>query len=147
VASAVWEALGPVYGAGTQEGAGCWSLATTGALAKTDGRQTIEPASHIFPLDSQGSHMDPSGLTYLVGRYYDPATGQSLSVDPAVMTTGQPYSRTDDDPLKSTDPTGSRVDQASRRSWGVRATGAAPDLGTIPSGLVNRLTCSWWGAS
>ncbi len=34
----------------------------------------------------------------LVGRYYDPATDQFLSVDPDVAETGQPYAYTGDDP-------------------------------------------------
>lgn len=42
----------------------------------------------------------------LVGRYYDPATGQFISVDPLVDETGQPYAYTGDDPVNGTDPTG-----------------------------------------
>jgi len=42
----------------------------------------------------------------LVGRYYDPATGQFLTVDPNVAQTGQPYAYTGDDPLNATDPLG-----------------------------------------
>ena len=41
-----------------------------------------------------------------VHRYYDPSTDQFLSVDPAVMQTGQPYVFTGDDPLNVSDPTG-----------------------------------------
>ena len=43
---------------------------------------------------------------YLVGRYYDPATGQFLNVDPLVDETGQPYAYTGDDPVNGTDPLG-----------------------------------------
>ena len=39
----------------------------------------------------------------LVGRYYDPATGQFLSVDPLVDVTGQAYAYTGDDPANGTD--------------------------------------------
>jgi uncharacterized protein RhaS with RHS repeats len=41
-----------------------------------------------------------------VGRYYDPATGQFLSVDPLVDETGQPYAYTGDDPVNAVDPNG-----------------------------------------
>ena len=47
----------------------------------------------------------PSGQS-LVDRYYDPATGQFLSVDPLGGLTGQPYAFTGDDPLNKTDPKG-----------------------------------------
>jgi uncharacterized protein RhaS with RHS repeats len=42
----------------------------------------------------------------LVGRYYDPATDQFMSVDPLVGITGQPYAFTADDPTNETDPLG-----------------------------------------
>jgi hypothetical protein len=42
----------------------------------------------------------------LVGRYYDPTTGQFTSVDPLVDLTDQPYAYTDDDPVNAIDPTG-----------------------------------------
>jgi RHS repeat-associated protein len=41
-----------------------------------------------------------------INRYYDPATGDFLSVDPMVGVTGQPYSYADDDPVNEDDPTG-----------------------------------------
>jgi hypothetical protein len=40
------------------------------------------------------------------GRYYDPATGQFLSVDPALDLTGQPYQYVGDDPVNANDPLG-----------------------------------------
>ena len=45
-------------------------------------------------------------MLYLIGRYYDPATGQFLTVDPLVDETGQPYAYTGDDPVNGTDPLG-----------------------------------------
>lgn len=42
----------------------------------------------------------------LINRYYDPATGQFLNVDPAVGITQAPYTYVDDDPLNATDPNG-----------------------------------------
>jgi uncharacterized protein RhaS with RHS repeats len=41
-----------------------------------------------------------------VGRYYDPATGQFLTVDPLVDETGQPYAYTGGDPVNAKDPAG-----------------------------------------
>ena len=42
----------------------------------------------------------------LVHRYYDPSTGQFLSVDPLVKQTGQPYQYAGSDPANSRDPSG-----------------------------------------
>ena len=39
-------------------------------------------------------------------RYYDPATGQFLSVDPLVASTQQPYAYASDNPGNESDPTG-----------------------------------------
>ena len=41
-----------------------------------------------------------------VHRYYDPVTGQFLSIDPELATTNQPYVYTGDDPVNVNDPTG-----------------------------------------
>ena len=51
---------------------------------------------------------DPESLPpiYLIGRYYDPATGQFLSVDPLVDETGQAYAYTGDNPVNAVDPNG-----------------------------------------
>jgi RHS repeat-associated protein len=58
------------------------------------------------PFAFQGGYTDPSGLIYLINRYYDPSTGQFLSVDPDVAQTGQPYAYDLDDPLNNVDPLG-----------------------------------------
>ena len=42
----------------------------------------------------------------VVGRYYDPSTGQFLSVDPLVDGTGEPYVYAQDNPVNDADPTG-----------------------------------------
>jgi hypothetical protein len=42
----------------------------------------------------------------LVGRYYTPASGQFLSVDPLVDVTGQPYGYAGEDPVNGVDPMG-----------------------------------------
>ena len=54
-----------------------------------------------------GQYLDSeSGLYYLRARYYNPSTGQFLTVDPLVSQTQQPYSYTAGDPINATDPTG-----------------------------------------
>jgi RHS repeat-associated protein len=47
-----------------------------------------------------------TGLLYLRARDYDPATGQFLTVDPALDSTHQPYAYAGNDPVLNTDPTG-----------------------------------------
>jgi RHS repeat-associated protein len=55
-------------------------------------------------------------LTYLIHRYYDPQTGQFLTVDPLLDQTGQPYTYAADDPINADDPDGAvRV-----QPWGFR---------------------------
>jgi RHS repeat-associated protein len=51
-------------------------------------------------------YTDLTGLVYLISRYYDPATGQFLSVDPDVQQTQQPYIYAGDNPLGALDPSG-----------------------------------------
>jgi RHS repeat-associated protein len=58
------------------------------------------------PFGYAGGYTDPTGLIYLINRYYDPGTGQFLSVDPAIGKTGQPYGYTGGDPVNATDPNG-----------------------------------------
>src|SRR5208282_4029887 len=41
-----------------------------------------------------------------VARYYDPARGQFLSIDPAVAETDAPFNYAGDDPVNEVDPTG-----------------------------------------
>ncbi|HVA05777.1 MAG TPA: RHS repeat-associated core domain-containing protein [Acidimicrobiales bacterium] len=44
--------------------------------------------------------------SYTIGRYYDPATGQFLSVDPLADQTRQAYAYTRDNPVNAVDPLG-----------------------------------------
>jgi RHS repeat-associated protein len=87
-------------------------LGSTGALAATFnygafGAATKGTGTVRTPILFAGGYTDEgTGLVYLVHRYYDPASGQFLTVDPALTTTEAPYSYTDDDPLNASDPTG-----------------------------------------
>jgi RHS repeat-associated protein len=58
------------------------------------------------PFGYGGGYTDPSGLIYLVNRYYQPSTGQFISVDPYVVETLEPYSYAAGDPVSQVDPTG-----------------------------------------
>jgi RHS repeat-associated protein len=76
------------------------------AIYSVYGKQTIPSGSKVTPFGFQGSYADPTGLIYLINRYYDPSTDQFLSIDPDVATTDQPYLFTNDDPLNAEDPLG-----------------------------------------
>lgn len=59
------------------------------------------------PLRWDGQYQDrESGLYYLRARFYDPATAQFVSADPAVALTRSAYGYVNDNPLNGYDPTG-----------------------------------------
>ena len=63
--------------------------------------------SNTTPIGFAGGYTDLlTGFLYLVNRYYDPTTGQFLSVDPDVAATHQPYEYANDNPANLTDPSG-----------------------------------------
>jgi RHS repeat-associated protein len=71
----------------------------------------------IWPTDKGfvGGTIDPSGLTNLGARQYDPDTGRFISVDP-VFDLGDPqswngYTYADDDPVGKSDPSGLKPDE------------------------------------
>jgi RHS repeat-associated protein len=80
--------------------AATFTFTASGTLASSSGTATT-------PLLYAGSYFDAAiNLYYLAHRYYDPQTGQFLSVDPMVDETGQPYAYTGDDPVNGSDPNG-----------------------------------------
>jgi RHS repeat-associated protein len=88
---------GTVNNSGTLTGATSYDAfgnpATTGLTSAT-------------PFGYAGAYTDPTGLIYLINRYYDPQTGQFISVDPELSVTGQPYEYASADPVSGNDPTG-----------------------------------------
>lgn len=56
-------------------------------------------------LYGMGHYDSETGYVYLISRYYDPATGQFLSIDPLVASTGDAYGYADA-PLAAVDPLG-----------------------------------------
>jgi RHS repeat-associated protein len=88
------------------------TINTSGALTHTTSYdawgnpQTSGGLTTNTPFGYAGNYTDPTGLTYNIRRYYDPATGQFISVDPAVDETEQPYSYAGDDPIDAIDSLG-----------------------------------------
>ena len=73
----------------------CLSDATGGTPAATT------------PLLWAGQYQDPTtGLYYMRARWYDPGTGEFLSVDPDFNQTLDAYGYADENPLDGTDPSG-----------------------------------------
>jgi RHS repeat-associated protein len=83
----------------TGQVAGTYTEAPYGSVTHTGGAAT--------PLQFAGQYTDSeSGLVDLRARYYDPATAEFLSIDPAVTRTLNPYGYAGDNPLNRVDPLG-----------------------------------------
>jgi len=71
------------------------------------GQTLIHTGTATSALQYDGQMTDTtSGLIYLRARYYNPASGQFTTADPAVSLTQTPYAYADDNPLNRDDPTG-----------------------------------------
>ncbi len=71
------------------------------------GKVTSTSGSASTPIGYAGAYTDAeTGFLYLTHRYYDPSTGQFLSVDLLVDDTDQAYAYTGDDPMNGSDPMG-----------------------------------------
>ena len=71
------------------------------------GNLTAETGSTTTRLLYDGQYQDAeSGLYYLQARYYDPSTGQFLTVDPDVAFTWSPYGYAAGNPVNRLDPSG-----------------------------------------
>jgi RHS repeat-associated protein len=69
------------------------------------GTPTSTTGTVTSALGYAGQYTDAeTGFLCLRARYYDPATAQFLSRDPAVAVTDEPYGYTGGDPLNTTDP-------------------------------------------
>jgi trimeric autotransporter adhesin len=98
----VADALGSVRGVVNSSG----SLNASTSYDAWGNPETSGGLSSYTPFGFAGGYTDPAGLIYLVNRYYDPQTGQFISVDPAVSLTHVPYSYANGDPTNAKDPTG-----------------------------------------
>jgi RHS repeat-associated protein len=71
------------------------------------GAVTSHSGSATASLQYDGQYTDAeSGLVYLQARYYNPASGQFLALDPIVNLTQTPYSYASDNPTNNADPSG-----------------------------------------
>ena len=107
-------------------------MSNTGAVLATFtydsyGSLTASTGTATTPLLWQGQYLDTtSGLYYLRARYYDPTTGQFLTVDPLVTTTNAPYTYAGDNPVNGSDPSGLCVSL-----FGVACVGSGPQTSAI----------------
>ena len=98
----VADALGSVRGVVSAAGA----LAASTSYDAWGNPETTGGLSSYTPIGFAGGYSDPTGLLYLINRYYDPSTGQFASVDLMVNQTNQPYLYAGDDPVNGVDPMG-----------------------------------------
>jgi RHS repeat-associated protein len=110
----VADLLGSVRGAVNSSGA-LTGATSYDALGNT---LTAGGLSSTTPFGFAGGYTDPTGLIYLINRYYDPVLGRFISVDPQLADTQQPYAYADDDPVNRSDPDGlATVNLGGVASW------------------------------
>jgi RHS repeat-associated protein len=98
----VADLLGSVRGTVSLAGA----LTATTAYDAWGNPETTGGLTTATPFGYAGGYTDPSGLIYLINRYYAPWLGQFTSVDPDLADTLQPYAYAGDNPVSGTDPNG-----------------------------------------
>jgi RHS repeat-associated protein len=98
----VTDSLGSVRGIVSSSG----DLTGTTAYDAWGNPETAGGLTAATPFGYAGGYTDPDGLIYLINRYYQPSTGQFISVDPDVSQTLTPYAYAGDDPVLNSDPTG-----------------------------------------
>ena len=115
---------------------GSASYSAYGSVVSSTGTETT-------PFGFAGGYADPSGLVYLVHRYYDPATAEFISVDPLVGLTGQAYGYVYGDPLNVIDPLGLGCG-GDPLCYGGEAAGAiGSGLGTAGGATASGATTVW----
>jgi len=102
----VSDALGSVRGVVSSSG----SLSNSTSYDAWGNAETSGGITADTPFGFAGGYSDPTGLLYLINRYYDPGTGQFVNVDSLVDETALPYSYTRDNPVNAVDPTGQSTD-------------------------------------
>jgi RHS repeat-associated protein len=109
----------------------------------TYGQITAHTGSASTPLQYTGQYTDSeTGFVYLRARYYDPATAQFVTVDPALAQTGSAYGYVGDNPVNLVDPLG--LSWYNPLSWG-RDTVATVVGGTVSVGFTVACSASTYG--
>jgi RHS repeat-associated protein len=96
--------------------------------------QTSGGLSGLTPFGYAGDYTDPTGLNYNIRRYYDPATGQFVSVDPLVDRTEAPYAYVAGNPVNNYDLTGTAVRYGGIEEGGGGGVGFGGDSYLPPGG-------------
>jgi RHS repeat-associated protein len=81
------------------------TITGTASYGPYGARTTTGSATSAFGFAGQYQDAE-SGLIWMRARYYDPASGQFVTVDPAAAATRAPYQYGSDDPVNLEDPTG-----------------------------------------
>jgi RHS repeat-associated protein len=119
------DSLGSVRGTVGSSG----TLTATTSYDAWGNPQTTGGLTSVTPFGFTGGYTDPTGLIYLINRYYDPATGQFTSVDPRLADTQEPYIYADGDPVELSDPEGlATVNLAGVAAWARQNYNTHPHL-------------------
>ena len=132
------DALGSVRGVVSSFG----SLTATTSYDAWGNPQTPGGLTAYTPFGFAGGYTDATGLIYLVHRYYDPTTGQFLTVDPDLQQTQEPFEYAGDNPVNAVDPNGEFASFSTTLTikWSERihtALDAGPDAA--------KALCQWGG--
>ena len=120
----ITDSLGSVRGTVDNSG----SLTATTSYDAWGNPQTSGGLTATTPFGFAGGYTDPTGLIYLLHRYYDSPTGEFISVDPDLVQTSQPYIYAGANPVTNSDPTGLwhvrivkgiNVQELSKESFGI----------------------------
>jgi RHS repeat-associated protein len=96
------DALGSVRGTVNSSG----SLTASTSYDAWGNPETVGGLTSVTPFGYAGGYTDPTGLIYLINRYYDPETGQFISMDPDLPQTLEPYEYALGDPVNHKDLSG-----------------------------------------
>jgi RHS repeat-associated protein len=98
----VTDSLGSVRGAVSSSG----SLTGTTSYDAWGNPETPAGLTGTTPFGYAAGYTDPTGLLYLINRYYEPVIGQFISVDPLLAQTQAAYGYGNGNPVSEVDPTG-----------------------------------------